>query len=210
MSEERDVIRLQAKVSALEAEVAKHKKAAGDERYEVGAANYRAKRAEERIAEMTKEAERAAKVIQQEREEQAKWRSAAGAKDGTIATLQAAVLSWEQECLELRAKTSAPARLHASAPIAEALVDFDEDLEEHQDLARATLLHYEYEQVDYGGDALCVYELDGKLYEVEGSHCSCNGLEGQWEPAETTAEALLMRPHLPAELRAKLEAMVPV
>jgi len=27
---------------------------------------------------------------------------------------------------------------------------------------------------------------DGKLYEVHGSHCSCFGLEGQWEPQEVS------------------------
>lgn len=27
---------------------------------------------------------------------------------------------------------------------------------------------------------------DGKLYEVSGEHCSCYGLEGQWNPAETS------------------------
>lgn len=37
------------------------------------------------------------------------------------------------------------------------------------------------------------YRLDGKLYEVNGGHCSCYGLEGQWEPAETSVAALKMR-----------------
>lgn len=31
------------------------------------------------------------------------------------------------------------------------------------------------------------------LYEVNGSHCSCYGLEGQWEEEETTVEALAYR-----------------
>ena len=47
---------------------------------------------------------------------------------------------------------------------------------------------YEYE--DYQGDAFVLFRKDGKLYEVNGGHCSCYGLEGQWEPEETTIEAL--------------------
>lgn len=43
---------------------------------------------------------------------------------------------------------------------------------------------------DYSGSAFVLYEKNGKLYEVNGSHCSCNGLEDQWEPEETTWEAL--------------------
>lgn len=45
----------------------------------------------------------------------------------------------------------------------------------------------------YEGDAYVVYERDGKLYEVHGSHCSCYGLEGQWAPEETSWAALAMR-----------------
>jgi hypothetical protein len=49
---------------------------------------------------------------------------------------------------------------------------------------------YEYE--DYSGDAWVLFKRDGKLYEVSGGHCSCNGLEGQWEPSETTWKTLAM------------------
>jgi hypothetical protein len=49
--------------------------------------------------------------------------------------------------------------------------------------------YYSYED----GTALVVYQRGGKLYEVNGGHCSCNGLEGQWEPEETTPEALSAR-----------------
>lgn len=45
----------------------------------------------------------------------------------------------------------------------------------------------------YDGSALVVYKKDGKLFEVNGGHCSCYGLEGQWDPEETTPEALLKR-----------------
>jgi len=46
---------------------------------------------------------------------------------------------------------------------------------------------------DYDGSAFVLFERGGKLYEVNGGHCSCNGLEGQWTPEETTAEALVHR-----------------
>lgn len=50
---------------------------------------------------------------------------------------------------------------------------------------------YEYEE--YSGDAYVLYIHEGKILEVFGSHCSCYGLENQWEPELTTPEALLMR-----------------
>lgn len=40
--------------------------------------------------------------------------------------------------------------------------------------------YYSYE--DYSGTACVVFVRDFTLYEVYGSHCSCNGLEGQWSP----------------------------
>jgi hypothetical protein len=45
----------------------------------------------------------------------------------------------------------------------------------------------------YCGDSLVIFEKDGKLFEVNGSHCSCSGLEGQWEPEETSWAALSKR-----------------
>lgn len=42
----------------------------------------------------------------------------------------------------------------------------------------------------YCGSTFVLYEKDGKLYEVNASHCSCNGLEEQWRPEETSWEAL--------------------
>ena len=44
----------------------------------------------------------------------------------------------------------------------------------------------------YDGKAfvLCIRHDDNTLYEVNGSHCSCYGLEDQWEPEETSVKAL--------------------
>ncbi len=53
------------------------------------------------------------------------------------------------------------------------------------------LASYSYE--DYSGSAFVLYRKDGQLFEVNGGHCSCYGLEGQWEPESTTKQALLER-----------------
>lgn len=43
------------------------------------------------------------------------------------------------------------------------------------------LAYYDYE--DYSGWATVIYtDILGQFWEVHGSHCSCHGLEGQWEP----------------------------
>lgn len=47
-----------------------------------------------------------------------------------------------------------------------------------------------YDTPDYSGEAYVLYEQKDKLYEVFGSHCSCFGLETQWEPTETTIQAI--------------------
>ena len=60
---------------------------------------------------------------------------------------------------------------------------------------------YTYES--YSGEAFVLFVRDGKLFEVNGSHCSCYGLgdqdygsgvdRSQWEPEETNAEAIKRR-----------------
>jgi hypothetical protein len=54
----------------------------------------------------------------------------------------------------------------------------------------ATVLLASYTYEDYSGAAFVLFERGGTLYRVEGSHCSCMGLEGQWEPEETSLAAL--------------------
>ncbi len=53
------------------------------------------------------------------------------------------------------------------------------------------LASYSYE--NYSGDAFVLFRKGGKLYEVNGGHCSCYGLEGQWSPEETAVDALMHR-----------------
>lgn len=50
-----------------------------------------------------------------------------------------------------------------------------------------------YGSGSYYGSAIVIFTQAGKLRIVEGSHCSCRGLEGQWNPGETSWEALAMR-----------------
>lgn len=50
---------------------------------------------------------------------------------------------------------------------------------------------YAYE--DYSGDALVIFRKGRKYYTVHGSHCSCHGLEGQWEPEEYASKAILRK-----------------
>ena len=52
------------------------------------------------------------------------------------------------------------------------------------------ILFAAYETPSYEGYALVLYERDGVLYQVNGSHCSCYGLEHQWKPEETSWAAI--------------------
>jgi hypothetical protein len=56
---------------------------------------------------------------------------------------------------------------------------------------RILLAYYGYE--NYEGEAFVLFEKDGELFEVNGGHCSCYGLEGQWSPEETSIEELRHR-----------------
>ena len=64
------------------------------------------------------------------------------------------------------------------------------------ELDGAEILFAEYERGGYEGDAAVIFRKDGRVFETYGGHCSCFGLEGQWQPEETTIEAILMRKHI--------------
>jgi hypothetical protein len=53
------------------------------------------------------------------------------------------------------------------------------------------LASYTYQ--DYSGTAFILYEKDGKYFEVNAGHCSCYGLEGQWETEEADLKELQNR-----------------
>lgn len=78
----------------------------------------------------------------------------------------------------------------------------------------ADLLLAWYGYGDYDGQSIVLFRKKGKLYEVNGSHCSCYGLEGQWSPEETSIEAIMKREFFSApyydgerEARAVLKAL---
>ena len=50
-----------------------------------------------------------------------------------------------------------------------------------------------YEQGDYDGTAFVLLRKGRKYYEVNASHCSCYGLEGQLDFEETSEKALRHR-----------------
>ena len=54
------------------------------------------------------------------------------------------------------------------------------------------ILFASYGQDHYSGDAYVLFEKNGKLFDVSGSHCSCYRLENQFDPSETTIEALTL------------------
>ena len=64
---------------------------------------------------------------------------------------------------------------------------------DQNELNGAFILLAWYGYGDYDGSAFVLFERNGKLYEVNGGHCSCYGLEDQWSPEETTADVLVHR-----------------
>lgn len=55
------------------------------------------------------------------------------------------------------------------------------------------ILFASYNTASYEGEAWVLLEKEGKLFEVNGEHCSCYGLEGQWEPEQVSLEELKHR-----------------
>lgn len=55
------------------------------------------------------------------------------------------------------------------------------------------VIYADYDCPPYEGYAYVLFEQDGKLYEVHGSHCSCYGLEDQWGPEEVCLPELANR-----------------
>lgn len=74
------------------------------------------------------------------------------------------------------------------------LNDWTMTAEQKEELKRANVLFAAYDHEGWEGDAFLLYELNGKLYEVNDSHCSCYGLS-DFTPEETSVEALQMRHH---------------
>jgi hypothetical protein len=58
------------------------------------------------------------------------------------------------------------------------------------DLDGVEILLAAYEYEDYDGHAVVIFKKDNQLWSVYGSHCSCYGLEGQWDPEEASISQL--------------------
>lgn len=61
------------------------------------------------------------------------------------------------------------------------------------DLEGVEIIYATYTYEDYSGSAYVLFRKDDKFYEVHGSHCSCWGLEEQWEPEEVSLADLFRR-----------------
>ena len=62
-----------------------------------------------------------------------------------------------------------------------------------EDFVNSEIIFAIYSCEGYEGSAFVLFKKDESLFEVNGGHCSCYGLEGQFEPEETTVEALRYR-----------------
>ena len=63
----------------------------------------------------------------------------------------------------------------------------------HPEYKNINILFAYYGNFSEGGDAFVLFEKYGKLFEVNVTHCSCYGIEGDFEPEETTLQALMAR-----------------
>jgi len=61
------------------------------------------------------------------------------------------------------------------------------------ELDNINILFAVYEYANWSGTAFVLFEQDGELYEVNGDHCSCYGLEGQWIPEKASFDELKHR-----------------
>ena len=66
--------------------------------------------------------------------------------------------------------------------------ELDSDMK--KEMENCNILFAWYGNGSYDGTAFVLFERDGDLYEVNGSHCSCYGLEDQWDPEMTSVEEL--------------------
>ena len=62
-----------------------------------------------------------------------------------------------------------------------------------------------YDGGEYDGECAVLCEKDGQLFETSSGHCSCNGLEGTFEPQPVTQEYLKMRFEMPSPFPSDIE-----
>jgi len=69
----------------------------------------------------------------------------------------------------------------------EVFENFNVPLEEQKGVH---FLYAQYECESYEGTAGGIFIRDGRFYLFRGSHCSCYGLEDQWDPEEISLAAM--------------------
>jgi hypothetical protein len=72
-------------------------------------------------------------------------------------------------------------------------------------IPKVTIIYAGYDNDNYNGHAFVLFIKTGVIFEVNGSHCSCNGLEGQWNPEENDYASLIARPNVPQEAKNNLK-----
>jgi hypothetical protein len=70
------------------------------------------------------------------------------------------------------------------------------------------IIYCYYDMCGYEGDAFVVFMENGELFEVNGGHCSCYGLEGQWKPTTTSFEYLLNGTVIPDDCKELIKFMI--
>lgn len=79
-------------------------------------------------------------------------------------------------------------------PIYQDMFSSKEDIEHEFEVnlpENCEILFASYDVDGYDGAATVIFRINGELFEVHGSHCSCFGLEDQWEPETTSVEYFL-------------------
>lgn len=67
---------------------------------------------------------------------------------------------------------------------------FDEFRVPEKEQEGVKILYAIYTDEDYSGSASVIFVRNGKFWFVTGGHCSCHGLEDQWDPEEITADQI--------------------
>jgi hypothetical protein len=69
--------------------------------------------------------------------------------------------------------------------------DVCKDFDCKESIPDEVLAAYYDDEGDYGGYSYVAYRNGERYFTVTGAHCSCYGLEGQWEPEEYTKGQLI-------------------
>lgn len=100
------------------------------------------------------------------------------------------IMSFEDVCLTEKEYTAVESPWGNKQFWQETKRDAEIALEKHKN---ENILFASYNTANWSGDAFVLFERDGVLYEVNGTHCSCYGLENQWDAEETSIAALEYR-----------------